>query len=173
MDFFISYSSCDASIVAAIRHNITELRRLRSDIVHETAHRQFYLAGYNSSGMSSVFEALRWFSGLARVDEQFEGASTAVPLAAAPLVQVRSTEHGFVPQIDRAALLHLLDGILTALGLTLILVLAALARRPDGLTFVLVMLAACLRYGRREEPGDPRLAAQVQYRTSLGSSPPD
>ena len=74
---------------------------------------------------------------------------------------------------SNAALLRMLDGILAALCLMFVLVLAALARRPDGLMFVLVMLAACLRYGRREEPGDPRLAAQVQYRTSPGSSPPD
>lgn len=172
MKVFISHSY-DASSAAAIRHNIDALQRLRSEIAHETAHRQLYLTGYNSSGMSSLMDVLQLLQCLALVDEQLEGASTAAPLAAAPLVQGKSTGHGFVPQVDRAALLRLLDGILTALGLTLILVLAALARRPDGLMFVLVMLAACLRYGRREEPGDHAWLPGHQYRTSLGSSPPD
>jgi hypothetical protein len=53
-----------------------------------------------------------------------------------------------------AALVRLLDGILAALCLLLVLVLTAVTRRPDGLIYVLIMLAACLHYGHRGEPDD-------------------
>ena len=67
----------------------------------------------------------------------------------------------------------MLDGILAALCLMFVLVLAALARRPDGLIFVLVMLAACLRYGRREEPDDHAFLPKADTGHRQGSSPQD
>jgi hypothetical protein len=62
---------------------------------------------------------------------------------------------------SKAALLRFVDGVLAALCLLLVRVLAALARHPDVLTFVLVMLAACLRYGRRGESDDYALPAHA------------
>jgi len=76
-----------------------------------------------------------------------------------------------LPPDNRAALLRLLGGILAVLCLMLVRVLAALSRRPDALTFVLVMLAACLRYGRREDPDDGTSLPIRRYRPSLGSCP--
>lgn len=49
-------------------------------------------------------------------------------------------------------LIRFLDGILAALSLLLLAVLTALSGHVDLLVFVLVLLAACLRYGRRDEP---------------------
>lgn len=69
----------------------------------------------------------------------------------------------------RAAFLRLLDGLLAVLCLLLVRVLAALSRRPDVRTFVLVMLAVCLRYGRREESDDYALPAPCRHERSLGS----
>jgi len=76
-----------------------------------------------------------------------------------------------LPPDNRVTLLRLLDGILAALRLMLVRVMAALSRRPAVLTFVLVMLAACLRYGRREEPGDYLSLPTRRYQTSLGGCP--
>lgn len=69
-----------------------------------------------------------------------------------------------------AALRHLLDSLVAVLSLVLVQVLAALSRRPDTLTFALVMLAACLRYGRREEPDDDA-SLRVRRQMSFGSCP--
>src|SRR5215813_4666631 len=49
--------------------------------------------------------------------------------------------------------------------------LAAFSRRPDTLTFVLVLLAACLRHGRREEAGDHAFLPTRRNLTFLGSCP--
>lgn len=76
-----------------------------------------------------------------------------------------------LPPDNTVALLRLLDGILAALGLMLIRVLAALGRQPDALTFVLVMLATCLRYGRREEQDGDTFLPIRRFQTSLGSCP--
>ena len=70
---------------------------------------------------------------------------------------------------SKATLLHLIDSMLAALCLLLVRVLAALSRRPDVLTFVLIMLAACLRYGRREEADDYSSLPMPRYERSLGS----
>jgi hypothetical protein len=75
------------------------------------------------------------------------------------------------PRDNRAALLRLLDGILSALCLMLVLVLAALSRQPNALAFVLVILAVCLRYGRRSEPDGHAFLPMRRYQTSLGSCP--
>lgn len=55
---------------------------------------------------------------------------------------------------QRENLLLLLDGIRAALHLRLVLVLAALARRPDVRNLVLVLVAASRCYGHRSEPDD-------------------
>ena len=64
-----------------------------------------------------------------------------------------------VPSIYRDGLVCMVDGIRTALCLVLILVLAALTRRPKLVSFLLVLLAVCLRYGHRSEPDDHLLPA--------------
>jgi hypothetical protein len=75
------------------------------------------------------------------------------------------------PPDNKPTLLRLLDGILAALRLMVILVLAALSRHPQALTFVLVMLAACLHYGRRAEPAERAFLPMRQFQRSLGSCP--
>jgi hypothetical protein len=62
---------------------------------------------------------------------------------------------------SKAVLLRFVDGVIAALCLLLVRVMAAIARHPDVLTFVLVMLAVCLRYGRRGEPDDYALPAHA------------
>lgn len=54
----------------------------------------------------------------------------------------------------RGSLLRLVDGIRAALCLVLMLVLAALARRPDTGYLTLVLIAVSRRFGRRGEPDD-------------------
>jgi hypothetical protein len=70
-----------------------------------------------------------------------------------------------------AEILRFIDGFLAALRLLLLLVLTALSQQLDALSFVLVMLAACLRYGRRAEPGDHDFLPMRRNLTSLGSCP--
>jgi hypothetical protein len=54
----------------------------------------------------------------------------------------------------RDGLLSMVDGIRAVLRLLLVLVLAALAGRPDIVAFLLVILAVCLCFGYRGEPDD-------------------
>jgi hypothetical protein len=72
---------------------------------------------------------------------------------------------------SRVGLLRVIDGILAALRLLLVLVLTALSQHLDALTFVLVMLAVCLRYGRRTEPGDHAYLPMRRNLTSMGGRP--
>lgn len=76
---------------------------------------------------------------------------------------------GVSSAVSSAALIRLIDGILAALGLILMRVLAALTRQPDAPILVLVMLAACLRFGRREEPEDGSFLPIRRSQTYLGS----
>jgi hypothetical protein len=87
-----------------------------------------------------------------------------------PRIRPRFREEALSPD-SRAALLRLLDGILAALCLMLVLVLAALSRHPDGLIYLLVMLAVCLRYGHRGEPDAYTSLPPRRYERSLGSCP--
>jgi hypothetical protein len=59
----------------------------------------------------------------------------------------------------RDGLLQLVDGILTALRFALVLVLAAVARRPHVRNFVLILVATSRHYGHRSEPDDYILPA--------------
>ena len=72
---------------------------------------------------------------------------------------------------SRPALLRFIDGILAALRLMLVLVLTALSQQLDALAFVLVMLAVCLRYGRREEPDELAFLPMRRNQTSLERCP--
>ena len=56
-------------------------------------------------------------------------------------------------------LLVVVDYIRAALCFTLMLVLVALSRHPDVLSFVLVMLAVFRCFGHRSEPADCALPA--------------
>ena len=76
-----------------------------------------------------------------------------------------------LPDESRSKLLRFIMGILAALRILLARVLAATSRRPDALTFLLLMLAACLRYGHREEPDDHALLSLRRNLTSMGSCP--
>jgi hypothetical protein len=71
-----------------------------------------------------------------------------------------------------AVFLRFIDGILAALRLMLVLVLSALSQQPDALAFVLVILATCLRYGRREEGDDHAFLLIRRFQISLGRCPP-
>ena len=180
---FVSYTRTPASLdhVRDLRSAIEGVSRVRYTLAHEDAHLVF---GHNATGMSGFLGILR-----SRVDEWRRMAlppSDAI-LASTALGQDQHPGYGFVelPGLrfllalqenvfspdSKAAFVRMLDGILAALCLTLILVLAALARRPDGLTFVLVMLAACLRYGRREEPDDHTFLPKVDIGHRQGSRP--
>lgn len=75
-----------------------------------------------------------------------------------------------LPPDNNAALLRLLDGILAALCLMLVLVLAALGRHLDVRTFALVMLAACLHYGHRGEPADHAFLPSADIRRCWGAA---
>jgi hypothetical protein len=87
-------------------------------------------------------------------------------------VCVQQTFQRDVPSANsRVGLLRVIDGILAALHRQLAVVLTALARHLDTLSFVLVMLATCLRYGRRAEPGDHAFLPMRRNLTSMGSCP--
>jgi hypothetical protein len=180
---FVSYTRTTASLdhVRDLRSAIESVSRLRYTLAHEDAHLVFR---HNATGMSGFLGILR--SG---VDEWRRVALPPSDAILASTALDQHPGHGFVdlPGIrfllalqedvfspdSNAALLRMLDGILAALCLMLVLVLAALAQRPDGLTFVLVMLAACLRYGRREEPDDYAFLPKVDIGHRQGSSPQD
>jgi hypothetical protein len=61
----------------------------------------------------------------------------------------------------RRSLIRLVGGIRSALRLALLHFRVALARRPSVLSFLLVLLAVCLRFGRRSEPDDSALRART------------
>ena len=184
---FVSYRrdrSRDLSVVRIIQDVIEQVSGLRNSIAHAPTYLTL-IHGPNCTGMTAVLGASEWLS---RIDQR-QAPPTAELRANPPLGQDQYTGRSFgglraspvmlavrsdvLPRVDRTALLLLLDGILTALRLTLILVLAALARHPDGLTFVLIMLAACLRYGRREEPDDHAFLPKADIEHRPGSSPQD
>ena len=185
---FVSYTQTTASLdhVRGLQSAIEGVSRLRYTLAHEDAH---LVLGHNATGMTAIFGVFKWLAGIYRVDRWQQTLTADELLAGASLDQDHHLGIGFgglrerpimlavrpdaFPPVDRAALLRLVDGILTALCLTLILVLAGLARRPDGLTFVLVMLAACLRYGRREEPDDHAFLPKADIGHRRGSSPQD
>lgn len=128
----------------------------------------------NDPGMAAIREAVRV---LAKApDELFQYRS--VEAVAAYIVNMLASEEmhrdereGALPRETRGALLRLFIGILVAVYLMLRLVLAALTRHPDALTFVLVMLASCLRHGRHDEPDDPAFLPMCPYQRSLGRRP--
>jgi hypothetical protein len=183
---FISYTQTTASFdhVGGLQSAIQGVSRLRYTLAHEDMH---LVLGHNATGMTAIFGMFKWLGDIYQNGGWQRTLTADELLAGAPLGQDHHFGIGFgglrerpimlavrpdaFPPVDRAALLRLFGGILTALCLTLILVLAALARRPDGLTFVLVMLAACLRYGRREEPDDHAFLPKVDIGHRQGSSP--
>ena len=59
-----------------------------------------------------------------------------------------------VTHVAREKLLRFVDGILAAVRLTLVRLLAALSRVIGAISFVLAMIAACRRYGHRQDRGD-------------------
>jgi hypothetical protein len=170
-----------------LRRGIDDVSRLRYTLAHENAHLHLEGNSPNASEMTAVLEAFEWLAGVVRFDEQPQMPLTGAVPPSAPLAQNQNTGHGVVglprprlrlafredvlPRDNGSTFLRLLDGILAALCLMLMRVLAALSRQPDALTFVLIMLAACLRYGRRGEPDDHASLPIRRYQTSLGSRP--
>jgi hypothetical protein len=67
-----------------------------------------------------------------------------------------------------AALVRMVDNMLAAMHVTLARLVAALARDPNLLALVLVILAVCRRYGRRSEPDDHAVLPMRRYPTSWG-----
>jgi hypothetical protein len=70
-----------------------------------------------------------------------------------------------------AALLRFVDGIMAALRLMLVRVLAALSRFINAANLVLVIIAACLRFGHRDEPGDNDSLFARRYQSLPGTVP--
>lgn len=173
--------------VGDLRRGIEDVSKLRYTLAHEDAHLQLGSRGPNFTGMTAILGGFDWLAVTSWLLERPQRPSTDAVSASAPLAQYEGTEHSFARLPDSRlllafretallrdsgnALLRLLDGILAALRLMVVLVLAALSRHPDALIFVLVMLAACLRYGRREEPDDHASLPTRRYQTSLGSCP--
>ena len=81
---------------------------------------------------------------------------------------VTTTELGFDV---RKALLWLINGILAALSLMLVRVLAALSGRASVFNFVRLMIAACLRYGLRHEPEEDDSLLTRRHQSSQGRVP--
>ncbi|MGH3374161.1 MAG: hypothetical protein ACRDP6_05435 [Actinoallomurus sp.] len=78
-----------------------------------------------------------------------------------PLIPARLARQG-----TDAAFLRLLRGILAALRLLLVVLLTALARAADLLTFVLIVIAVRRRFGHRHEPSDGHPPFVRRYRPS-------
>lgn len=71
----------------------------------------------------------------------------------------------------REGLLRFIGGIITALSLVLVLVLAALSRRFNTVNLVLLLIAACRRFGHRDEPGDDNSLLARRYQSLPGRAP--
>jgi hypothetical protein len=71
-----------------------------------------------------------------------------------------------------AAMVRVIDSVLTALRLIRLLVRAGLGRRLNALAYVLVIIAACRRYGHRSEPDDHAPLLIRRHPTSAGSRLP-
>jgi hypothetical protein len=71
----------------------------------------------------------------------------------------------------RKDLLRFVGGIIAALSLMLVLVLAALSRRINATNLVLLLIAACQRFGHRDEPGDGDSLRVRRYLSLPGTVP--
>lgn len=81
-----------------------------------------------------------------------------------------TTSNKQIAQDYRHGLRRFVDGILAALRLVIVVVLAALSHLATALTFLLVMLATVRHYGHRGEPDGHFLPAlAVQPQRSLGA----
>jgi hypothetical protein len=178
--------------VSDLRRSIGQVSRLRFTLAHENAH-LLLLDGHgsNHSGSTAIIEALQLLSSATRGAAEgwwLNGhQADAAPAGTVPLPHDQYTGREFggprgpliplafredvLPPGSRTALLRFIDGILAALCLMLVLVLAALSRHLDALTFALVMLAACFHYGRREEPDDHASLPIRRYQRLLGGCP--
>jgi hypothetical protein len=186
-----TFLACDHVIsprqARGLWRGIEDMSSLRYTLAHENAHLQLESRNPNVTGMTAFLGIFQWLTRVARYGERPQAPSADAVPASARLVQGQITGHGCVglpgprlllafkegalPRDNRTALLRLLDGTLAALRLMLVRVLAAFSRHPDALTFALVLLAACLRYGRRGEPDDHAFLPTRRYQTSLGSCP--
>jgi hypothetical protein len=72
---------------------------------------------------------------------------------------------------DRERLQRFVGGIIAVLSLVLVRVLAALSRMVNAVNLVLVMIAACLRYGHRQEPDDHNSLPARRYQSWPGRAP--
>lgn len=175
--------------VGDLRRSIGHVSRLRFTLAHENAH-LLLLDGHgsNQSGAAAFIDVLHLFgsaawgaaegwwpnglqadagpAGTAQLPrDQYTGPEFGGRRG--PLVRLTFRENVLRPG-SRTALLRFIDGILAALCLMLVLVLTALTRHLDALTFALVILAACFRYGRREEPDDHGSLPICRYQRLLG-----
>lgn len=184
--------------VSTLRQGIADASRLRYSLLHENAHLLLTSTSSltldcspNHTGMTTVMESAWWLAELIRTDASLTGAFDETPATApwsrrigAPVdmtAYAQSSDKRYCPPVlrtfrmlvlppeNKAALVRLLGGILAALSLILILVLTALTRHPNVLTLVLVMLAACLHFGRRGEPDDHGSLPMRRNQTSWGS----
>jgi len=100
-----------------------------------------------------------------RAIQDAHGPTATVSLEPASYIAVSGA---FVSDVHQAFIRYI-DGIITALSLLLVRVLAALARLGDFVDFILVIIAAFLHYGHRHEPGDDDSLPTRQNWTSPGS----
>jgi hypothetical protein len=167
--------------VSGLRRSIGDISRLRYNLAHEVAH--VLLFGPNSTGMTAALDTVRYFDdtslgppfrvhGLTQAIAVSRGIFSSRGIHSGLSIRLRIRIPADVLPDSKAALLRFLGRVLTALSLVLVLVLAALSRHPDAITFVLVMLAVCLRYGRRGDSDGYAFLPFCPHQRSLGSRPP-
>jgi hypothetical protein len=174
--------------------------RRRYELAHELGHLTLECHGPNQSGMSSIFECLRWLSSeqglfaedrLALPSMDVAPVNAMSPLALLPPRTIASRQPALVQRAGRinrsshtiqvlfressplaerwAAFVGLIDNLLSVFRCMKALLRAAVPLHPDVLAFVLVMLAACRRYGHRSEPDDHGSLLIQRHLVSIGS----
>jgi hypothetical protein len=170
-----------------LRRSIDDVSSMRYTLAHENAHLELESRRPNFTGMTAILGAVDVLADATRIGERPQVPSTDDVLASALHVHNEVTWHRFIglqgqgfmltfredvlPPDGRRKFLRLLDGIFAALCLMLVRVLAAMSQHPDALTFVLVVLAVCLRYGRRSESDDHAFPPMRRNPTFSGSCP--
>jgi hypothetical protein len=86
------------------------------------------------------------------------------------LVRTIVVSGSFVADAHQAYIRYI-DGVITALSLVLVQVLAALSRLGAVINLILVIIAVFFHYGHRHEPGDDDSLHARRNWTSLGSVP--
>jgi hypothetical protein len=140
--------------------------RRRYELAHELGHLTLELHGSNQTGMSSIFECLRWLSSASGQPalEQRDGRVNR----SSQTIRVLFRESSPLAE-TWAAFVGLIDTLLSIFRRMKALLRVAVPLHPDVLAFVLVMLAVCRRYGHRSDPDDHASLLIQRYLVSIGS----